>query len=130
MNPTKTLLTLIVCLVPLSVSANDLSKVELLCREHNSDENHVIVMPLEDAKFAGLIASEDLKSCLVTDTANKDTLKRLISCHFEYEFGGNNYMREFAVNRKTGEMTSKYFETDTGRYEERKYDCEKVENKF
>ena len=129
MNPTKPLLTLLVSLLPLSVSAKDLATVELLCKEHNTGENHVIAMPLEDAMYTGVVA-EGGEECFITDTVDEDTLTRLIGCHFEYETGGNNYSTQSSVNRKTGEMTSLYFETDTGRYEERKYDCQKAENKF
>ena len=86
-------------------------------------------MPLENAKYTDVV-SEGGEECFITDAVDEDTLKRLIGCHFEYETGGNNYWRQFAVNRKTGEMTSVYFETDTGRYEERNYDCQKAENKF
>ena len=123
------LLTLLICFLPLSVSAAESPKVELLCKERNSGENHVIVMPLEDAKYTDVV-TEGGEECFITDTVDEDTLTRLIGCHFEYEKGGNNYIKQFAVNRKTGEMSSQYFETDTGRHEERKYDCQKAENKF
>ena len=121
--------TTLISLLPLSVSAAESPKVELLCKEHNSGENHVIVMPLEDAKHTDAVA-EGGEQCFITDTVDEDTLTRLIGCHFEYETGGNNYMRQYAVKRKTGEMKMKYFETDTGVYLEQKFDCQKVVNKF
>ena len=68
-------------------------------------------MPIEDGKYIGVESDE---GCFFTDTVDENTLKTLIGCHCEYETGGNNYFKEFTVNRKTGEMTMKYFEFDTG----------------
>ncbi len=99
----------LISLLPLSVSAAESPKVQLLCKEHNSGENHVIVMPLEDAIHTDVVA-EGGEECFINDTADADTLTRSIGCYFEYETGGNNYIRQYAVKRKTGEMTMVYFE--------------------